>query len=96
MQRLLLEARDAAVHGFDTAGSLVPESFRQATTAVWNALLAPVLSLSTCGCVDDVAATTWPWPCRHSRTHPLMFMANFVVPSPTIWRSRPCACPCCR
>lgn len=43
MQRLLLKARDGAVHGFDTVGSPVPEPSCQAMTTVWDAFLALVL-----------------------------------------------------
>ena len=43
MQRLLLEARDAAAHWCDTTGGPVPEPVRRETAAAWDALLAPVL-----------------------------------------------------
>ena len=44
MQRLLLEARDAAAHWFDETGGPVPEAVRAATKAAWDALLEPVLT----------------------------------------------------
>ena len=44
MQRLLLEARDAAAHWFDKTGGPVPEPVRAATKEAWDALLEPVLA----------------------------------------------------
>ena len=44
MQRLLLEARDAAAHWFEETGGPVPEPVREATAAAWDALLEPVLT----------------------------------------------------
>ena len=44
MQRLLLEARDTAVHWYGTTGGPVPEAVRKETAAAWNALLEPVLN----------------------------------------------------
>ena len=43
MQRLLLEARDAAAHRCDTTGGPVPEPLRRETAAAWDALLQPAL-----------------------------------------------------
>ena len=43
MQRLLLAARDEAVHWGDTTGGPVPPDIRAATKAAWDALLEPVL-----------------------------------------------------
>ena len=43
MQRLLLEARDAAAHRAAATGGPVPETLRREMAAAWDALLAPVL-----------------------------------------------------
>ena len=79
MQRLLLKARDDAVHWCDTTGGPVPPNLRAATKAAWDALLVPVLDRYGRP-ADGAAATTWPLALWELRDACLLFMADPRVP----------------